>query len=603
MKSNHYLAEIFEPVVTATAARFADRALMVAEDGEIRLYGTRIFYHENGARSVRHVVQKSRDDGRSFIEEDIADDDPGPRVRSPYSGDYLTLLEFTNPACGPDSCYCAASHWFPAQLSATHAKGVFVRRSKGGPDGLFTEEKVDDQPLQLQRLPLALRSRRRWIVAGQQQVDGWAHPVVLLSDDDGHTWRKRILEASPHFTVAYPHQGMRWANCGEEPVVAETASGRLIMLLRTAVDVHYQCFSDDGGETWTRPEPSIFYSVITMPGLYALSGGRLLVVWNNTTPLAELDHAAAQPELTEGECAGNGEDVFTNRDVLHAAISDDEGQTWRGFREIALNGHRNDCDWRRKGRMWTLLDKSVHQNQVIELPGNKVLVHYGQHPVASRVAIFDLAFLDVTERRATFDNGLEDWSTHLYYKSVSGNCRGGGHCSWNRRSGAQLMPSPDNPEEEALLIGRHPDRRLFSDREGAVWNFPGARAGEITISLTVSPGSDGLRISLADRWINPCDEHIAEYADFSFVLGGHGTAGDVKLVIPRRRATLSLSFDLDQQTLVVKTDLGVMTTGATRTLPAPFGAAVQLSYLHLQTAAGAADEEGVYIHGCAMRAR
>ena len=100
--------------------------------------------------------------------------------------------------------------------------------------------------------------------------------------------------------------------------------------MRTSQDRHYQAFSEDGGETWSEATPSPFYGTITMPTLYRMSDGRLLFFWCNTTPL---------PERTGTD--GVWEDVFTNRDALHVAISTDDGRTWKGFRELLLNPERN----------------------------------------------------------------------------------------------------------------------------------------------------------------------------------------------------------------------------------------------------------------------
>lgn len=48
-----------------------------------------------------------------------------------------------------------------------------------------------------------------------------------------------------------------------------------------------------------------------------LEDGRLLFFWCNTTPLPEMETAN-----------GVWDDVFTNRDVTHVAISEDDGKTW-----------------------------------------------------------------------------------------------------------------------------------------------------------------------------------------------------------------------------------------------------------------------------------
>jgi len=594
------LKRIFEPREVAVAPHYADRAMMITKEGQIRCYGARMFEHEDGRKEASLIVMKSDDCGLSFREDEVTADDAGASTCSPWSGDYLTMIEFHGKQGG--SWVSIEAEIRAARQLREHEHGTFVLRSSNGPDGPWEETKISDEVVHLQRLPLPLKKQGHWINAGQKKVDGYFHPVVFLSDNDGRTWSEKILPAPPNFTVHYPHKGMRWFDPGVEPAFAETATGRIIMLLRTSVDVHYQCHSDDGGKTWSEMIPSPFFSVATMPGIYTLSDGRLIAVWNNTTPLPELDHDT-QTNLNKGERNGFGEDVFTNRDALHAAVSHDNGETWHGFREIALNPLRCSEDFRTAGGIYELLDKSVHQNQLLELPGGKVLVHYGQHRVCSRLIIFDPDFLDVTERTGTFEHGLRDWSTQIYYKSISGNIRIAGHCAWNRRSGATLMPSPDNEWLEALLIGRHPDKRLFSELEGADWNFPAARRGTVSLDLTIMPGSGGIRISLADRWINPCDGFVKEWAVFSFVLDGNGAVDGVKLAEAGKRFTLELDFDLDVRKLIASVEDASYTLPVTQTLKAPFGEAVELSYLHLQTAAEKADEDGVFLHGTKMAAK
>ena len=163
------------------------------------------------------------------------------------------------------------------------------------------------------------------------------------------------------------------------------------------------------------------------------------------------------------------------------------------------------------------------------------------------------------------------------------------------------MPEPGGSWREALLIGRHPDSRLFSDLEGAVWNYPGSRKGVLTADFTINSGSDGIRISLTDRWINPCDEYVKEYAVFSLVIDGDGKCNGVALAEPDSRFTLQLEFDLDKNILNAATEKGQLQIARTRTLEAPFGKELNLSYLHLQSAAEKADPYGVFLHSTNMK--
>lgn len=123
-----------------------------------------------------------------------------------------------------------------------------------------------------------------------------------------------------------PHQGVRWFNNAVEATVLEMKDGTLWALARTSQDQAWQAFSKDYGETWSKPEPSRFFGTLTMNTLGRLDDGTIVSLWTNTMA------------LPENATAGNGtwEDVFTNRDSHHIAMSGDEGKTWYGFREIIL---------------------------------------------------------------------------------------------------------------------------------------------------------------------------------------------------------------------------------------------------------------------------
>ena len=600
MSTSTLYREIFEPLVIAQAPRYADRAMMKTREGEIRIYGCRSYVHENGDKKAFFMMLRSKDNGLSFTMEEVADDDPGARVASPWDNSYITMISPYSTV--GKTTHCPESHVPAAVQLQPHSAGTYVYRSAEGADGPWQSAKISDDITLLQRLPLPLKKWKRWINIGQRRLkeDNRVHPVVFLGDADGKNWTETILPVPPVFEKTYPHKGNRWLDPGVEPSFAETPSGRILMLLRTSRDVHYECYSDDGGVTWSEMKPSIFYAVATMPGIYTLSDGRMIAVWNNTCPLPEVDNTNS-PWLTESEIQGEWEDVFTNRDAIHAAVSSDEGKTWTGFREITLNPIRNNSDFRTNDGSWFLNDKSVHQNQLIELPDNKVLLHCGQHIKTSRIILFDLDYLFAGERSDDFTSGLENWSTHLYYKSIPGGWRVAGHCAYNRRPGAQLMPSPEGGFREALLIARHPDDRLVSDREGAVWNFPGCRKGSVTADFTVMPGTAGVRVSLADRWINPCDEYVGELSPFSFVLDGEGKVNSVQIAEPGKRSSVTMEFDLDRGMVAVSGCGNTVEVAYGRTLPAPFGKEIQLSYLHLQTAADSADTHGVFLHCVAMK--
>lgn len=575
------LRRIHAPTVVGIPPTNAFRDLAQLPDGELRHYGFR-----REGKSSPPIYIASRDCGLSWQEFAVPEGCPGACAQSPWSGDWLTLIDAHDMK--------ADSHLDKVPLGLS--KGLYVCRSSVGIDGPFEFVLVTEKGCAMPRQPLALRARRRWVLACQRKdAQSVNHILVFRSDDDGRTWIESELGVVPPHVVAGHHRGVRWQNHGCEPTVVELSTGRLWMVIRTSQDNHYQSFSDDGGETWTTPEPSRFYG--TMPTLFRLRDGRILHFWCNTTPLPELDHSQ-QAELQEWERQGYGEDVFTNRDAFHAAISEDDGRTWTGFREVLLNERRYDSDFRTSGGNGDCLDKSVHQSQAVELPEGKVLVSVGQHPLCRRLLIFDPAWLYERERSDDFRYGLGGWSTQLYAKGIVGNFRGiAGHCAYNRRPGAQLVPDPDGEPREVLQVARHPDPRLVHEAQGAVWNFPAASAGELRIELRLPSGGQGFRLCLMDRWFNPCDPVAHESAMYHCELGVPGTAG---------RGMFELAPDAWQAAVIRWSDVRqgpaiLSLAGSDMALPLVTASANGICYLHVRSLAESADACGVLIRAVAAK--
>lgn len=579
------LRRIHAPQVVGVPPENACRGLMVMPDGEIRHYG---FRHDGGkgAQAVQPLYLSSRDCGLSWRELPVAGVTAGSMVRSPWSGDFLTVLN------KPRRSHSEA--WQTA-LNACDGGGFFVFRSAQGPEGQLTPSLINRQSGFMARLPLPLRQRRRWVQPIQRAAESPYQPGVLLSDDDGRTWREVLLPSPPPHRVEWPHEGVRWQNYGCEPTVVELSNGRLWMLIRTSQDCHYEAFSEDGGESWTKPAPSRFHATLTMPLLFRMSDGRLLVVWNNSTPLPELNHDA-QAGLNRSEREGSSEDFFTNRDVLHAAVSTDDGQTWRGFRELYLNERRNDNDFRTRGGNVESLDKSIHQSQALELPEKKILLAFGQHPLCRRLIIFDPEWLLENHREDGFALGLGGWSVQQYLKSVPGNFRGvSGHCAYNRRAGASLIPHPDGLPREVLQVARHPDPRLLHEVQGAVWNFPCWPRGSLKVRLRMPQGSQGMQMCLVDRWFNPVDPVVSHFAQHVLRLDPAGRVNTVPCLKPDVWAELEIGWDHDKARFRISGD-------SWHELPRVFPTRSGICYLHLQSAASAGDPYGVLIESVAASA-
>ena len=559
------LKNIFSPVIVVTPPGDPHRSLCRMPNGEIRFYGS----CEVEGKLVRSYIS-SRNCGLDW--RTVLADDPetlGPMVQSPYSGDWLSVLWSRN----------YNTQTLPAIVR--ESERVFAIRSAEGPGSRNYElTPACDLKLLDIRQPIPMRSRRRWLCTAQVWSEGALCPVVLRSDDDGRSWQWTILETVAPFELHYPHKGLRWQQYSCEPTLVERGDGSLLLISRTSQDFHYCYESTDAGEHWTSPVPSnCFHATTTMPTLMRLNDGRLLFFWCNTQPLPEVDHHG-QLGCDESIVNGVWEDVFTNRDACHAAISEDDGQNWIGFREIGLNEIRDHADFR-SFRNSVSNDKSVHQFEALELPEGKVLLAYGQAVGSRRMVIFDPGWLYEKGNREDFSHGFARLSTHVYVKSISGGAFPGkvGHCAWNRTYGAMLVPDPTDDRKEVLHLVTPDDPRLFNHRQGAAWNFPACRSGNLTIPLHIAGA--GLRLSLADRWFNPCDEYVGELAQFSVVV--------TREMLPETPFwnEVSLEWDLDAGniTLVIA---GKRTGFHPRDAVAPAG----FSNLHIQTTGETTDYAG-----------
>lgn len=142
--------------------------------------------------------------------------------------------------------------------------------------------------------------------------------LTHVSTDNGKTWQAgNVLDV---WDKPGDHSG------GFEPTVIEQRDGRLRLLIRTAHGFFWEAWSSDG-LSWTGLAPSNIASAHA-PGLVKrLASGRQVLIWNA---------------------------LFGRRDVLHIAISNDDGKTWSAPREIA-RGTRISYPYlleRRPGEWW-----------------------------------------------------------------------------------------------------------------------------------------------------------------------------------------------------------------------------------------------------------
>ena len=158
--------------------------------------------------------------------------------------------------------------------------------------------------------PLSQLSTGRILIPNQKQLGTWCgegdHQLAgcFYSDDDGHTWTQSTD------WVDLPLRGAM------EPHIAELRDGRLLMVMRTELGAIFQSHSEDGGDTWSKPQTTGLMAPESMRCLTRIpSNGDLLLIWNHSPFDPDFDHCGRRSPLT-------------------VAISRDDGRTWENIKNI-----------------------------------------------------------------------------------------------------------------------------------------------------------------------------------------------------------------------------------------------------------------------------
>lgn len=123
------------------------------------------------------------------------------------------------------------------------------------------------------RQPIQVLSNGRWIFGNWICTDSAngleGDPTVFrISDDQGRSWKQVEMPES---------NGAVHAN------VVELEPGKLIALMRSRfADFVYISHSDDYGDTWTRPEPTVLPNNNSSISALKLQSGRLAIAYNPT---------------------------------------------------------------------------------------------------------------------------------------------------------------------------------------------------------------------------------------------------------------------------------------------------------------------------------
>lgn len=375
--------------------------------------------------------------------------------------------------------------------------------------------------------------------------------VVLYSDDDGDTWQ----QSPARLTTPVRQWGIGVG--AVEPSVLELQNGTLWMLIRNDNGQLYQSFSPDGID-WTPPEPSRFASSESPSQILRLTDGRIILFWNN---------CLAAPTV--------GPDAYphySGRDAMHAAISEDDGLTWRGFREVFRDPFRDDPPPRRG-------DRGTAYPRAAETPGGYVILTSGQGEERRKIVRFHPDWLYEVNQEEDFSSGLENW--HVF-RSV-----GPVEYVWkNRVAGAQLVDHPTEPGEKALHLKKQDEEVP----DGAVWNFPNGRTGRLEVRLMLPSDSGGAEISLLDRMVEPSADYESAARIFSLPIKFDGSTPFDAPVPPNQWCCLSFDWDLERQSCRVLVDDKHL--GELRMLRSSENG---ISYLSLQSSSPTTNEVGFFV--------
>jgi len=180
--------------------------------------------------------------------------------------------------------------------------------------------------------------------------------------------------------------------------------------------------------------------------------------------------------------------AYGGRQVLHGAISADEGKTWHGYREVARDPFRNDPPP-------ISGDHGTAYPFPTALQDGSLLFTTGQGEGRVMIMQLDPAWLEETRQVDDFSGGLEGWS-------VFGT------------RGVKLVPHPDRLNRQVLRLARE-DAEFPAC---AVRNFPLCQAGALKMHFLLEADSNGFTVGVADHFSPPFDEEDRFYNLFNLRL-------------------------------------------------------------------------------------
>jgi hypothetical protein len=230
-------------------------------------------------------------------------------------------------------------------------------------------------------IPMTESDTARANKPGDGMVDyGLFQVMTLNSTDLGKTWTRSST------TLKIPIESGWVTRYGAiEPHAIELNDGRIWMLIRTNKGFLYESFSNNSGTTWSAPIPSSFISSDSPASTVRLADGSIVLLWNSNQRYDDKRSYAAG-----------------GREVLHAAISKDDGKSWKGFREIMTTSNNKTPIVRG--------DRGTAYPSAVELPNGNLLMVSGQGDDAALV-MFNPSWLKEKKQKDQLENN-EQWTLH-----------------------------------------------------------------------------------------------------------------------------------------------------------------------------------------------
>lgn len=296
-----------------------------------------------------------------------------------------------------------------------------------------------------------------------QPDHGWNDSVVFYSDDDGTTW----TQGKDRLMIVQDESRGKTRYGAVEPHVVELLDGRVWMLIRTKNGHLWESISTDGGTTWPQPTKSKFISSDSPTAVIRLKDNRLVMLLNACQKWDDLKNYA-----------------IGGRHVLHAAISSDDGKTWRGFREILWDDQTQE-----RG------DRGTAYPTATETADGNVLVASGQGEGKKALLLFNPNWLEEKTASDDFSKGDGQWTTY-------------------EGKGAAMIAHPDQPAKKAMEI-RQVDPAVAA---GAIWNFPASPSGSLKLRIMPGRSMRSLGIALTDHYCVVSDTLAAKNSIYSMDL-------------------------------------------------------------------------------------